>query len=290
MNNVKVVDNLRELEMLVYELEDGDRMTIDSAGDKWYAWWHPAGSIESFLVLCNKDKCVCCEWDTYGFALKSLFGENANVTITIDCGVAPTEGSFDASGKYWDFYASCSSTVHYDEVYRYIVEHGAVGQRYAFASYSGFMEMYYYFTIDVVEVGGRRAYVYMQGDDVGEAKEYGVILSTTAEQDIRSLRNPPLNTKSPTYSIQDDWVSVTIDFKGEIMGCAVTDLVMAPGVFLKRLGEQYSLSRTEMQFAENIVKEAESLDDDERTDFLKRMFHNTIGVPDEIINKINFEY
>lgn len=83
-------------------------------------------------------------------------------------------------------------------------------------------------------------------------------------------------------------MTVTLAFKNEIMK-GNKKQSLSVDEFLAELDGDYALNSAEYQFSKNIVEEAMRITDKkERKSFLKRLFHDTIGVPDEVIEELKF--
>ena len=88
--------------------------------------------------------------------------------------------------------------------------------------------------------------------------------------------------------MQHEYGTLTLTLQNESMK-GKKNQSLSVDEFLAELDGDYALNSAEYQFSKNIVEEAMRIaDKKERKSFLKRLFHDTIGVPDEVIEKLKF--
>lgn len=294
MNNSKVIATVSELEQLLCDIGTDELVTILATCEGRNETWHlqkykfqehelallrdPDGRFECFLWQ-EFEQGGCWRWrDAISLGAVTVTTGPLNA-IVVDDGKEHKYGTIGFGRR---------SSIDVNAVYRYIAEKGVVGERYELTSYSDYSETNYYFFFDVIELDGRRAYLCAQGDEYDTAKECGIVLSSTVDKDVKALADPPLNVPYPEISVQDDYVTVTLAFKNEIMKGNKRQ-ALTIDEFLVALNRDYALNSAEYQFSKNIVEEAMRITDKkERKSFLKRLFQDTIGVPNEVIEKLKF--
>jgi hypothetical protein len=294
MNNSKVIATVSELEQLLCDTGTDEQVTIlatyEGQNETWSLRKYKFHE-EDLVILRNPDGCFkCCSWQEIKRERCWRWRDALSLgTVTVTTGPLNAIVVDDSKEhKYGDIGFVRRSSIDVNAVYRYIAEKGVVGERYEFTSYSDYSETNYYFFFDVIELDGRRAYLCAQGDEYDTAKECGIVLSSTVDKDVKALADPPLNVPYPEISVQDDYVSVTLAFKNEIMK-GNKKQALTIDEFLIKLDRDYALNSAEYQFSKNIVEEAKRITDKkERKSFLKRLFQGTIGVPNEVIEKLKF--